>query len=229
LSQTTSILIVAGLIAASLVAGIGVGLVASQEGGFGGGAPVTQTGGNSSTPYVLTMILTTGNLFNATTGDQPAFYVVGPNGLESSANITLPANHLIELVISNYDNGSATLSSPQYANVTGTVSATGTASGTEMVFNNTNINSTATSNNISLGGSLTTSSLPAGDISHTFTVPALNLNVPLETSSTTVAYFMTGADGSLTWLCEAACGSGPNGTSGAMVTPGWMTGVLTVG
>lgn len=212
-----------------MLAGVGVGLVASEKGGFNGGAAVTTTGGNSSSPYVLTMIVTTNNLFNATTGDQPAFFVVGPSGLESSANITLPAHSLIELVITNYDNGSATLSSPQYASVTGTVSATGAVSNTEMVYNNTNINSTAASNNIHLQGSLTASSLPAGDISHTFTVPALNLNVPLETSSTIVAYFMTGSDGSLTWLCEAACGSGPNGTSGAMVTPGWMTGVLTVG
>ncbi len=202
-----------------------MGLAASENGGFSGtGTTVTQTpGGNSSSPYVLTLIITTNNLFNSTVGDQPAFYVLGASGLESSANITLPAHHLIELVISNYDDGNASLAGPQYASVTGTVS------GSEMVFNNTNINSTQASIGIELRGAQTVSSLPASDISHTFTVPSLSLNVPISTSSTVVAFFTTGSDGTLTWLCEANCGSGADGTQGAMITPGWMTGALTVG
>jgi hypothetical protein len=216
---------IVGLIAASLLAGAGLGLAASESGGFNGtGTTVTQTpGGNSTSPYILTLIITTNNLFNSTIGDQPAFYVLGSSGLESSANITLPAHHLIELVISNYDDGNASLSGPQYASVSGTVS------GTEMVFNNTNINSTQGSSGIELRGAQTVASLPTGDISHTFTVPSLSLNVPISTSSTVVAFFTTGSAGTLTWLCEANCGSGADGTGGAMITAGWMTGALTVG
>jgi len=222
---------IAALIVASVLAGTGLGLAASQEGGFGGVATtITQTatssGQNTSAPYVLTLIITTDNRFNSTTGDQPAYYVLGPGGLESSANITLPAHRLIELVISNYDEGNASLSAPQYANVTGT--ELGSELGSELVYNNTAINSTEGSSGIVLRGSQTVSSLPLAEISHTFTVPSLGLNLPMASESTVVAYFTTGAAGTYVWLCETACGAGTNGFAGAMSTPGWMNGSIVV-
>ncbi|MGD0637505.1 MAG: hypothetical protein ABSA72_05655 [Nitrososphaerales archaeon] len=227
MAQGISAFMVIGLIVASVLAGVGVGFIASQNGGFGGvGGTVTQTGTNgqnSSSPYVLSMVITTGNTFNSTIGDQPAFYVLGPNGLVSSANITLPANSLIELVITNFDNGGANVSAPQYANVMGTTT------GSELIYNNTAINSTEGPNGMTLRGSQDVTSLPLSEITHTFTVPGLNLNLPMASDSTIVAYFKTGAAGSLVWLCESACGSGADGTQGAMVTSGWMTGAITVG
>jgi len=224
MAQTSTTIMIAGLIAVSVLAGVGLGMAATESGGFNGtGTAVTaSSGGNSSAPFVLHLVITTENTFNASTGTQPAFYVLGPNGLESSASIALPAHHLIEVIITNYDDGNASLPGPQYATVTGTVS------GSELVYNNTNINSTATSTGIKLGPPQSVTSVPVGDVSHTFTIPSLNVNIPIAVSSTTVAFFTTGAAGNITWLCEAACGSGAAGTSGAMTTAGWMTGALAV-
>lgn len=218
MSQGTSAFIIAGMIVASMLAGAGLGLAFS-----GAKTTNTQTSGvNSSTPYVLTMMITTNNYFNSTTGNQPVFYVLGYSGLKSSANITLPANQLIELVITNYDDGNASLVAPNYANVTGTIS------GSETVFNNANVNSTISSSGIVLRGSQILSYMSSSVISHTFTVPSLNLNLPIATQSTIVALFNTGAPGKFNWMCAATCGSGSQGTAGAMATSGWMKGVFTV-
>ena len=226
MSQSMSAL-VAGLIVASVLAGAGLGLAVTQGGGFNGtGTTVTVTstvnGGNASAPYVLNLIVTTENTFNSTVGTQPAYFVLGPNGLESSANISLPAHRTIELVITNYDDGNASLLDPKYANVMGTTD------GVELVYNNTAINSTQGPNGITLSGSQSVANLPLSEISHTLTVPSLGLNLPIPTESTTIAYFTTGAAGSFTWLCETNCGYGPDGTLGAMSTQGWMSGVLNV-
>jgi len=227
MARGISAFMVIGLIVASVFAGVGAGFIASQNGGFGGiGGTVSQTGANgqnSSSPYVLSMVITTGNTFNSMIGDQPAYYVLGPNGLVSSADITLPANSLIELVITNFDNGGANISAPEYANVMGTTT------GSELVYNNTAINSTEGPNGMTLTGSQSVTSLPTSEITHTFTVPGLNLNLPMASDSTIVAYFKTGAAGSFVWLCESACGSGADGSQGAMITTGWMTGAITVG
>jgi len=184
------------------------------------GPPATVT--NSSAPYVLTLLIATNNAFNSTVGDQPAYFIVGPNGLESSANITIPAHHLIELIVMNFDQGNATLTDSQYANVSGTMG------GMISIYSNELVNSTQGPNGIMINGTQQVSSLPPSLISHTFTVPALGLNVPMESESTVVAYFNTGAPGSYLWFCGSECGSGATGLGGAMTTPGWMTGALNV-
>jgi hypothetical protein len=177
---------------------------------------------NSSEPYVLTLVITTGNFYNSLFGDQPAYFVLGPNGLQSSANISVPANRLIKLVVVNYDDGSANLSSSNYESVTGTVNNEMT------VVNNTQVNSTMSSAGIKIRGVQTLTRLAADEISHTFTIPSLGINVPIESSSTTVVYFTLTTPGVYTWLCMTACGGGINGLAGAMSTPGWMTGSLVV-
>jgi len=178
---------------------------------------------NSSEPYVLTLVITTGNFYNSTFGDQPAYYVLGPNGtLQSSAKIVVPAHRTIELVIVNYDDGSANLTMPLDATVTGTVNDQMT------VVNNTEVNSTMISSGIQIRGSETVSNLQPDVISHTFTIDSLGLNVPVATLSTEVAYFTVGSPGVYTWFCMTACGGGANGLEAAMSTPGWMTGSLVV-
>ena len=167
-------------------------------------------------------MITTGNSYNSTFGDQPAFYVLGPNGLQSSANVVVPANRLIKLVIINYDDGSASLTSSKYESVSGT------ADNQMAIVNNTAINSTMTSSGIEIRGAMTVGSLTADEISHTFTVPSLGINVPIEISSTTVVYFTLNSPGTYVWECMTACGAGVEGLLGAMSTPGWMTGSLVV-
>lgn len=177
---------------------------------------------NSSQPYVLTLVITTENIYNSSIGDQPAYYVLGPDGLQSSAKIVIPANRLIELVIINYDDGAANLSSATYESVSGTVN------NKMLVVNNTKVNSTMTASGIQIRGAESVGSLPADDIAHTFTVPSLGLNIPAETSAMMVAFFTVSQPGTYNWFCMTACGSGADGLGGAMATPGWMTGTLVV-
>lgn len=205
------------LIAAVILSGIGIGYVIQHpDMSDSTQASVSTTGG----VYHLTLVITTNNFFNSTT-DQPAYFVLQNGSLVSSANIVVPANTLIQTTIINYDDGNA--STPAiYEKVTGTVGSQ------ETIVNNTLINSTETNNGISVAGAWTTSNVPQQDIAHTFTVEGLNLNVPVVVSSIVQFSFNSGASGSYTWQCYADCGSGA-GWGDAMVTPGWMTGTLTVG
>jgi len=183
---------------------------------------VFSSNSSSSSPFALTLAITTNNVYNSTVGDQPAYYVLGPNGLESSANISLPAHRLIKLVIINYDDGPGNLTSPQYANVSGTQNNVMT------VINDDNVNSSQGASGIQIKGGMTLSSLPADNVSHTFTIPQLSLNVPVPPSSVVTVYFTLNQTGTFTWFCFTECGSGPTGQQGAMATPGWMTGSVTV-
>lgn len=219
--------LVVGLVIISMAVGGALGTVAADNGTtITAPASVTRTDTstdpNSTTPYVLTMVITTNNLYNSTVGPQPAFFVQTPSGLQSSANITLPAHRLIEVIIMNFDQGNATLTGPQFANVTGTVN------NTMSFYNNNAMNATEGPSGIIVQGQQTVSSLSANFISHTFTVPSLGLNIPIAAESTEVAFFNTGGPGSYSWLCQSLCGSGPNGMDGAMSTPGWMSGLVTV-
>ncbi len=219
---------------AGIAAGIGFMLVIAATGiavGWGIGTTLpnsahgqavtvteSATSSNSSAPFVLTLVVTTGNSFNSTVGEQPAFYVLGTHGLESAANVVLPAHRLIKLVIICYDTGPANLTSSQYAKVSGT------QDNTVSVVSNENVNSSQGASGIKVNGGETVSSLPANGTAHTFTIPQLGINIPLAPSSTTTAYFTINQAGTFTWFCMTVCGSGPDGKSGAMATAGWMTG-----
>ena len=205
------------LIAVVVFSGVGIGYVVQHPNmADNDGTPTAATGG----VYQLTLVITTNNFFNSTQ-DQPAFYVLQNGSLTSSANIVLPANTLIEVTIVNYDDGNASAPSI-YQAVTGTVGNQIT------VVNNTGMNSTQTSNGINIQGAWTTNNIPAADLAHTFTVTGLNLNVPIVVSSVIQFSFESGAANSYTWQCYADCGSGPSGWGQAMVTPGWMTGTVSV-
>lgn len=176
---------------------------------------------NASAPYTLTLVITTANTFNSTVGDQPAYYVLDANGLQSSANISLPVDRPIRLIIFNYDDGNATLASPSYAEVNGTAGGTITYASDDLM------NSTELATGIQIRGAQTVSSVSADQVAHTFTIPSLGLNVPIPVSATVVATFTIDHSGTFEWFCMTACGSGDNGLGGAMVTAGWMTGSVT--
>jgi heme/copper-type cytochrome/quinol oxidase subunit 2 len=205
--------------AAGIAVGFGFGATVQIS---ASGTTVTSTVSvtNSSEPYTLTLVITTGNFFNSTVEDQPAYYVLGPSGLESSANVSIPVNTTIKLVIVNYDDGNASMIMPNVDVVMGTTN------GTEYVASNNYVNSSEGANGIDIIGGQTVSSVLPFDIAHTFTVPSLNLNLPIPESSIVVAYFTVSKAGTFLWFCETGCGYGPNGTLGAMSTAGWMTGSL---
>lgn len=125
------------------------------------------------------------------------------------SNITIPSGKTVTLVITNYDDMSTPLAAGEpYNKVMG---------GSETV-NGKSV--TYVSNKI---------------IAHTFTVTGLGVNVPIPVApmgtgtGTTVTFtFKAGKKGTYTWQCYTPCGSGPKGVGGPMVTPGYMTGTITV-
>ena len=204
-----------------LVVGIGIGWGfqgASAPGSGGAVTTTTQVQGVDS----VTLVVTTGSIYNSTVGDQPAFFVLTSDGLKSSANLAFPANTLIKLTIVNYDDGNASLTSNQYTKVTGTVN------GTMTFANNDDVNATQGAGGIVLRGGETVSNVSADMIAHTFTIPSLNINIPIPVSSTVVAYIKIAQTGTFSWYCETACGAGTDGILGAMDTAGWMTGHVDV-
>ncbi|RIV22039.1 hypothetical protein D2Q93_09675 [Alicyclobacillaceae bacterium I2511] len=126
------------------------------------------------------------------------------------ANMTLPANQNVTILIHSYDDGNAPI--PEGDNV-----VKGTQSGT-MLLNGKAVKS-----------------VPTADVAHTITIPTIGLNIPIPVKTSSEPYstveftFHTPATGEkLHWQCMAACGSGASGWGGAMATNGWMQGVWTV-
>ena len=177
---------------------------------------------NASTaePYSLSVAEIMGNEWNSTAGMQPKFLMQGSHGFLSSANISLPAHRLIQLTIVSYDTPTPN-STAQEATVTGTVG------GTVYLINGTLASmSNATMAMAPWGGNVT--SVPVSSLAHTFTIQQLGNNIPVVGDSTVIAYLYFNQPGTYTWICLTPCGLGKDGLSGAMDTPGWMTGTLTV-
>jgi hypothetical protein len=180
--------------------------------------PPSAASGSNSTPYLVTLLETMGNEWNSTAPEsQPMIFVAGPKGLESTANISLPVNRLIELVIISYD--TPTPPPDQYSTVTGTVDG-------KMFL----INGTSASMGTPESWGAGVSSVPTDQISHTFTIPSLGINIPIVGGDTEIAFLYFNQAGSFTWQCYTPCGfpDATGGWSGAMVTPGWMMGTVTV-
>ena len=71
------------------------------------------------------------------------------------------------------------------------------------------------------------------NIAHTFSIPALGINVPLPKApeggvSTIVFTFKVDKAGTYAWRCFTPCGGDPKGMGGSMATKGWMQGNVIV-
>ncbi len=128
------------------------------------------------------------------------------------SNLVVPAHSLVTVTIRDDDLGNTAMpqNSP-FSTVQGTVGNIATADGQNY------------------------SSLSADKIAHTFTIPQLNVNVPLpgdgaqgKAYNTITFSFQTGAAGTYTFRCYDPCGTGPMGMMGPMMTQGYMIGTLTV-
>ncbi|MDA4111390.1 MAG: hypothetical protein OK439_02545 [Thaumarchaeota archaeon] len=171
---------------------------------------------SSSQPYRLFIVEPMDTGWNSTTA-QPKFFVLGPNGLGSSANLSVPANTLIQLTIVSYDTPTPG-SSDQQGKVTGTVG------NGAYIINGT----VASMTDVSMQWGMNTTSVPGSSLAHTFTIPFFGINVPIPAGDTVTAYLRFNQKGVFQWFCETPCGFGPNGTAGAMSQPGWMEGQITV-
>jgi hypothetical protein len=130
---------------------------------------------------------------------------------------TAPVGTTIVLTIVNHDDGTAPLppASP-WGQVWGSDPTYGAVSGgTEQV------------------DGKTVTSIPNQDVSHTFEIPGLLLNVPIPAASsstqpvTVVFTFKVLKAGTYQWICAAPCGGGAMGMGGAMAADGWMRGHVT--
>lgn len=186
---------------------------------------VTTTGSspNTTQPYSLTLVEITENFWNSTASEtQPAFFVLGSHGLESSANISLPANRLIKLTIFVYD-------TPTENTTVAESAVTGTVGGNMYLINGTLASGMSNDTMTAMehwGQNVT--SVPPSTLAHTFTVQQLGINIPVVGGSTVIAYLYFTHPGTYTWICLTVCGLGDNGLAGAMEKPGWMIGTLTV-
>jgi heme/copper-type cytochrome/quinol oxidase subunit 2 len=182
----------------------------------------TATKQGESSPFMLNLIEPMDNAWPANMSvAQPMFLVSGPKGLESSANISLPANALIQVNIVSYD-------TPTPGSTAQEGKVNGTLGGTIYLINGT-VASMADTSMIQMsgwGGNVT--SVPASQLAHTFSIPQLGINIPVVGGSEEIAYLYFKQPGVYTWACLTPCGLGSNGTQGAMSTNGWMTGQITV-
>ncbi len=142
--------------------------------------------------------------------DQPGMQKDWP--AYSPNNLVLPANSLVTVTLQDHDMGDTPLpkGSP-FTTVQGIVGGVAYADGHAYT------------------------ALASDKIAHTFTIPQLNINVPLPGDTTTgkpygvVTFtFRTGAAGIYYFQCFDPCGTGTNGWEGPMTTRGYMRGTLTV-
>ncbi len=129
----------------------------------------------------------------------------------TNASWTVHAGQTVIVRITSYDDGAAPLMGTQtmFDTVHGTLDASETVDGKPV------------------------SSIPNEDVSHTFTVVGLGLNLPVPVaptggSVTIVARFVATRTGTFVWQCYAPCGSGSNSMGGAMSTKDWMEGTVRV-
>ena len=187
------------------------GTMAKTAGSFGTGlssaqAPASATSVDATTRLDLTIV--TGDMINHT--EFPAYV---------PSDFTLPANSTVVVTITNFDDAT-----PLPANALIYASATGIVGGT---FTETPIK--AASPNRAAGATRTLTALKPADVSHTFTIPALGINVPLAAFARTTFTIHTGAPGTYAWRCMDPCGTGPTGWGTAMAAKqGFMEGTLTV-
>ena len=169
------------------------GTLATAPGSFGSGlssaqSPASATSVDGTTRLDLTIV--TGDMIGHT--EFPAYV---------PSDFTLPAFSTVVVTITNFDNAT-----PLPANARIYASATGIVGGT---FTETPFK--AAYPNRAAGATRTLTALNPADVSHTFTIPALGINVPLAAFARTTFTIHTGAPGAFAWRCMDPCGTGPTG------------------
>lgn len=182
------------------------------------GAPVAQTAAYAPAPAAapatssattrLDLTIVTGDMIGKT--EFPAYI---------PSDFSLPANATVVVTVTNFDDatpltGGATV----YAKAQGIVGGTFTVTPID-----------PKTPNGSAGATRTVSALDPAQVSHTFTIAALGINVPIAPHARVTFTIHTGAPGTYAWRCMDPCGAGPAGWGTAMsARRGYMEGTLTV-
>lgn len=142
--------------------------------------------------------------------------------LYSPAYFVLPANSLITMSINDYDNGPSPLLAgmEKFAKVSGTVG--------NVAIYAMNMKNEKVSKGVGQVAPGVHSRMSPKQVAHTFTVPAMGLNVPTTGLQTVTFMFYTGEPGMYEWICEAPCGVGSDGMGGPMMVLGFMRGYMFV-
>ena len=180
--------------------------------GFTGGHFVE----NNMQMQQLTLVEIMDSDWNSTTA-QPKFYVMGSHGLESSANIVVPVNTMIQLTIVAYD-------TPTDSSEDGQGVVSGVIGGSMVLINGTS----ASMDDMPGQWSQNVTSVPGSMLAHTFSIPDLGINVPVVGGDTQIVYLKFAKAGTYTWYCLPTCGFGASGADGAMSKAGWMMGQITI-
>ena len=135
------------------------------------------------------------------------------------SDFSLPANATVTVTITNFDNATPLAKGAEsYAKASGIVGDT---------FTVTPIKSGEP--NGAAGPSTTLAALDPAQVSHTFTIAALGINVPIAPKSRETFVIHTGAPGTYAWRCFDPCGMGSSGWGSAMAAKrGYMSGTLTI-
>ena len=133
----------------------------------------------------------------------------------TTGTLKIPANSWVTVTLNNYDLGGA--NSP------------------DMMKNFTYTTVQGTNNNMVLENGKPYTQLDKMAIAHTFTIPQLNVNVPIpfdaqnNADHITIQFsFKTGAPGTYQFRCMFPCGTGTSGWEGPMATDNYMQGTLIV-
>ena len=164
-------------------------------------ASPTQSKGKAS----LYLTIATPNMLG--TDDMPAYIPAFPS---------IPAHTRVRVEIVNFDDATPlTGALEQFATVKGTVGG----SIQVQALDEKNPNATTAAQ--------TVTALDPQNVSHTFTVAKLGINIPVAAKARTIFEIQTGAPGVYDWRCNDPCGQGNGGWGGAMAAAGYMMGKLT--
>lgn len=172
-------------------------------------ASVGDSASSPTNPIRVSLAIVTGDMIGKT--EYPAFV---------PSDVSLPANSTVTVTITNFDDATPLpKGAEQFAAVSGTVGDVVTVTPIDLK-----------DPNGSGGPTSIVAKLALADVSHTFTVPGLGLNVPIPAHSRTTFTFQTHGAGSYAWHCMDPCGAGPTGWGTAMAArSGYMQGTLTIG
>ena len=135
------------------------------------------------------------------------------------SDVTLPANATVIVTVTNFDDATALpKGAEKYAKVSGTDGNTISVTPIK-----------AAEPNDSAGTTQVLAALDPAAVSHTFTIEALGINVPIPAHARVTFTIHTGAAGTYAWRCYDPCGADPMGWGTAMAAKsGFMEGTLTV-
>lgn len=172
-------------------------------------APATGAPGvSASIPVTLNLTIVTGEMTGK--ADWPAYI---------PSDFALPANSTVVVIVTNFDDATPLpAASQQFAKASGVEGDSFTVTPIA-----------PTDPNGAIGPTTSRTALDPNQVSHTFTIPSLGINVPIAPHARTTFILHTGAPGTYAWRCMDPCGTGSTGWGGPMAAMrGYMEGTLTI-